>query len=146
MASSLRLAAAALVASTAFAQCFEKYQCIFHHDIKGTEYSWDLHQLCKPAGAEYFFNDSVNNHITSFNICGNTSAVCAPGYALYDTHGVAIQYTLDKLNPPPDCDPKAPACTDYDLGIPTCCTEECTILVRTVACWCVIVSDPHSLL
>lgn len=124
----LRASAAALVASFAAAQCYEKYQCIFHHDIANKEYSWDLHQLCKPAGGEYFINDTANNHITSFNICGNTSAICAPGYALYDTHGVAIQYTYDLINPVPECNPKAPTCVDYDLNIPTCCTEECTIL------------------
>jgi hypothetical protein len=123
------VAAAALVAS----QCLEKYACIFHHDIGGSEYSWDLHQLCRAPGSEYFFNSSVTNQLLSFNICGNTSATCAPGYPMYNTHGNAVQFLYDPTTPTPACDPKAPSCTDYDYNVPTCCTGDCTVLVSALS-------------
>ena len=33
-------------AQPGIARCLEKYQCRFHHDISGTEYSWDFSPLC----------------------------------------------------------------------------------------------------
>jgi hypothetical protein len=128
----IRLTALLVIAGRiADAQCFEKYECIFHHVVGGTEYSWDLHQLCRPPGAEYSFSNATEspNIVTSFNICGNTSAVCSPGYPLYDSHGVAVQFIYDVQNPAPLCDPEVPACTDYDLGVSTCCTQNCSVLV-----------------
>jgi hypothetical protein len=109
-------------------QCFENHECIFHHVVGGTEYSWDLHQLCRPPGAEYSYNDT-GGHLTYFNVCGNTSVVCSPGYSLYHSHGVAVQVFSEF--PTPVCDPKSPQCTDFDNNIPTCCTTVCSVLVRS---------------
>ena len=71
--------------------CFEKYQCIFHHNVGSTEYSWDMHQLCQGPGSEYSFTTSGNQTVW-FNICGNTSQLCTPTNPLYDSIGVAVQY------------------------------------------------------
>ena len=120
------LAASVLVAAVA-GNCFEKYQCIFHHDINGQEYSWDLHQLCHENG-DYVNADANGGHSTFFNICGNASQVCAPGYPTFDTHGVAVQ--LDTSSDAPICNETAKACVDYDTGLPTCCTQPCYVLVR----------------
>lgn len=110
------------------AQCFENYQCIFHHSIGSNEYSWDMHQLCRGPGSEYVYTDPLN-HTFNFNICGNTSQICAPieqgnAYPLYDSHGVAVQTWTD----PPACDPQAPLCKDWDTGLPVCCTGTCEVL------------------
>lgn len=85
-----------------------------------------MHQLCKPAGQEYTFSNS-QNHTFSFNICGNTSMICSPGWPLYDSRGVAVQkWTAD---PYPGCPTGAPrTCTDYDFNVPTCCTGQCAVL------------------
>jgi len=112
----------ALVATAAAqGQCFEKYQCIFHHDVNGQEYSWDLHQLCQQSGAGYVYNAPFNTTY-NFNICGNTSTVCSPGWTMYNSHGAAVQTWTS----PPAC--PTPTCTDWDTGAPICCTGECAVL------------------
>lgn len=110
---------AALVAAQA--QCFEKYQCIFHHNVGSQEYSWDMHQLCRGPGNEYSVL-TASNQTVWFNICGNTSQICAPKYTLYDSHGVAVQY-FDAA--PSPCDN---TCKDWDTGAQTCCTGNCAVL------------------
>ena len=118
------IAGALCAAQVSAQQCFEKYQCVFHHDIAGTEYSWDLHTLCRGPGAEYSFTDSTN-HTISFNICGNTSTICAPAYPQYDSIGVAVQTWTD----PPACtDPTTSGCFNWDTGVPVCCTGACAVL------------------
>jgi hypothetical protein len=115
-------AASLLLSLTTAQQCFEKYQCIFHHDVGGQEYSWDMHQLCRPAGQEYTFLDAYN-HTTVFNVCGMASQVCSPGYNLYDSVGVAIQSWGDA---PVPCQTN---CKNFNTGeaIP-CCTAPCAVL------------------
>jgi hypothetical protein len=103
-----RSAALALGATTALVaaqRCLDKYQCMFHHDYNGVEYSWDLHTLCKdgpyltePASAvgtpatDYVWTNQAGQNFT-FNICGNASAVCAwdPVQAEYNSRGVVVQ-------------------------------------------------------
>jgi hypothetical protein len=117
---SLCTAFASLVAITeAQPQCFEAYECIFHHNIGGTKYSWDLHQLCRPPGSEYAFNDSAQLEAYSFNICGNTSAVCAPGYDEYVTQGSAVQITGD-WNQQVDCSVLVSAVVVVCNYLPSC--------------------------
>ena len=123
------VAAVALVgvaAAQPTSNCFEKYQCVFHHDVNGKELSWDLHQLCRENN-DYRQPDSVG-HITFFNICGNATQLCAPGHPTYDTHGVAVQLIAGDSRP--FCNPNNPKCIDYDYNVSTCCTGDCYILVR----------------
>jgi len=119
-------AAAALGAASVAgqAQCFEPYQCVFHHNVGSTEYSWDLHTLCRGPGSEYSYVDS-QNHTYSFNVCGNTSTICAPNYPLYDSHGVAVQTWTSA----PACsNPATSGCFDWDTNTPVCCTGACAVL------------------
>ena len=72
-----------------------------------------------------------------FNICGNVTAVCAPGSvtngivsqgkSMYDSRGVAVQ-RIDPAADFPPCNTTAPVCTDFDTGAKTCCTSECEVL------------------
>jgi len=116
-----RVLAAGLVSATVAQQCFEKYQCIFHHDVNGVEYSWDMHQLCQSSGPGYVFNAPFNNTF-NFNICGNTSLVCSPGWTMYSSRGTAVQF----WEPNPPC--TTPTCTDWDTGAQMCCTGGCDVL------------------
>lgn len=122
----MKLGAAIAIAISAVSaqdQCFERYQCTFHHDVNGQEYSWDMHQLCRGPGNEYSYIDPLN-HSYSFNICGMTSTICAPSYPMYDSHGVAVQTWTSA----PACDPQNPGCTDWNTGKPVCCTGQCAVL------------------
>ena len=107
-------------------QCFEDYQCRFHRFPSDTglpyEYSWDVFQLCAPAGAEYvasvdpacilangtcapFCNSCDTAMRLRFNVCGTVSGPIAPvaesgadgvgdpqQLPLPHSHGVAVQY------------------------------------------------------
>ena len=114
-----------VAAAQAGKNCFEKYQCIFHHDVNGQELSWDLHQLCH-EDFDYTMADQ-SGHTTHFKICGNASQTCAPGYETYDTHGVAVQIFDTDFLP---CNSTNNGCIDYDYNVSTCCTGDCYILVR----------------
>lgn len=129
----LRAFSFVLVASFVSAQCFEKYQCMFFHTLNDVEYKWDLHQLCRESGPGYIANDTANS-VTHFNICGNSSAVCAPSHAVYDSHGVAVRF--DSSIPTNDCDIKKTPCKDYDYNLPACCTGECAILLSSATAFC----------
>lgn len=111
--------------AAAASQCFENWACTFHHNVANVEYSWDLHTLCREAGTEYTYVDS-QNHSYSFNICGNTSTICAPNYPLYGSHGVAVQSWTDA----PACPggPTQSGCFDWDTNTPVCCTGSCAVL------------------
>ena len=117
------LAALAVGKAAAQDQCFEKYQCTFHHNVGTTEYSWDLHQLCRGPGQEYAYVDS-QNQTYSLNICGNTSSICAPNYPLYDSVGVAVKTWTDA----PYCNPGNTGCYNWDTGAQVCCTGNCAVL------------------
>ena len=116
-----------VAAAQAGKNCFEKYQCIFHHDVNGQELSWDLHQLCH-EDFDYTMSDQ-SGHTTHFKICGNASQTCAPGYETYDTHGVAVQIFDTDFLP---CNSTNNGCIDYDYNVSTCCTGTCYILVGCV--------------
>ena len=61
------VAAAAVMGVASGLQCLEKYQCMFHHDINGQEYSWDMHSLCD----DYTITNRGNQNF-SFSVCGNS--------------------------------------------------------------------------
>lgn len=129
------LAAAVGVAVVSAGQCLERYQCIFHSDVGGSEYSWDLSGLCRTdAGrGEYSValghSPTVDGQWLAFNICGNTTSICAddPTKQLYTSRGAVVQYidgwlndgaryqpsTLDQTTACPTSKPNR-SCVDWD--------------------------------
>jgi len=79
-------------------------------------------QVCD-NGFDYMVRSPGANF--TFNICGNTTAVCAfsPDSPLYDSRGVAVQ----QFGPRPSgTDPTI--CTDWDTGLTIPCTEQCAVV------------------
>jgi len=108
----------ALAVSAAFRpgvppQCFDQFNCIFHRSQLGAKgYSWDLINLCMPAGQEYQTYSAGQAPGTFpkviFNICGSVSQAVAPCkdktttdcdngqiMPMPHSHGVVIQYIND---------------------------------------------------
>jgi hypothetical protein len=103
--------------------CFENYQCYFHHNVNDLEWSWDLSTLCQtdPANEYTFIQPAAYNQTFKFNVCGNTTSVCANGVKEYQSHGVAIQYFAAPTN-------STPMCTDWDYNVTVPCTANCEVL------------------
>ena len=108
--------------------CFPAYDYAFRRDIGSELFSWDLHGLCR-NDSEYTFVDGVGG-VLHYNFCGNASQICAPGYETYTTHGVAVLLHNVSSDGGAACDAN---CTDFDFGVPTCCTGPCSILVSRIA-------------